>query len=216
MFDLNDLLKTVGYVGIFAIIFAESGLLIGFFLPGDSLLFTAGFLASQGFFNIAILCLVTFIAAVLGDNVGYQFGRKAGPRLFKKENSMLFTKENIDRSEAFYKKHGGKAIILSRFVPVIRTFAPIIAGVGKMHFRKFFFYNITGALIWAVGVTLLGYFLGQAIPDAEKYLLPLTLLIIVVTLIPSLVHMVKDQESRAKIIHHVKHIRKHKSSKKKK
>ena len=216
MFDLNDLLKTVGYVGIFAIIFAESGLLIGFFLPGDSLLFTAGFLASQGFFNIAILCLVTFLAAVLGDNVGYQFGRRAGPRLFKKEDSILFSKENIDRSEAFYKKHGGKAIILSRFVPVVRTFAPIIAGVGKMHYRKFFFYNVTGALIWAVGVTLLGYFLGQAIPNAEHYLLPLTILIIFVSIIPSLIHMVKDQESRAKLIGHVKNIRKNRAKKKNK
>lgn len=216
MFDLNDLLKTVGYVGIFGIIFAESGLLIGFFLPGDSLLFTAGFLASQGFFNIAVLCLVTFVAAVLGDNVGYQFGRRAGPKLFKKEDSLLFTKENIDRSEAFYQKHGGKAIILSRFVPVVRTFAPIIAGVGKMHYRKFFFYNIIGALIWAVGVTLLGFFLGQAIPNAEKYLLPLTLLIVFVSIIPSLLHMVKDQESRAKIISRVKHIKKYKSKKKNK
>lgn len=214
MFDLNDLLKTVGYVGIFAIIFAESGLLIGFFLPGDSLLFTAGFLASQGFFNIAILCVVTFFAAVVGDNVGYQFGRKAGPRLFKKEDSLLFSKENIDRSEAFYQKHGGKAIIISRFVPVVRTFAPIIAGVGKMQYRKFFIYNVTGAMIWAVGVTLLGYFLGQAIPHADKYLLPLTLVIVFVSIIPSLIHMVKDQESRAKIIHHVKHFRKRKTKKK--
>lgn len=214
MFDLNDLLKTVGYVGIFAIIFAESGLLVGFFLPGDSLLFTAGFLASQGFFNIAILCTVTFFAAVIGDNVGYQFGKKAGPRLFKKKDSMLFTQENITRSENFYKKHGGKAIILSRFVPVVRTFAPIIAGVGNMHFKMFFIYNIVGAFIWAVGVTLLGYFLGQAIPHADKYLLPLTLVIIFVSIIPSLYHLVKDQESRAKIIHHVKHIRRNKSKKK--
>jgi membrane-associated protein len=214
MFDLNDLLKTVGYVGIFAIIFAESGLLVGFFLPGDSLLFTAGFLASQGFFNIAILCTVTFFAAVIGDNVGYQFGKKAGPRLFKKKDSMLFTQENITRSENFYKKHGGKAIILSRFVPVVRTFAPIIAGVGNMHFKMFFIYNIVGAFIWAVGVTLLGYFLGQAIPHADKYLLPLTLVIIFVSIIPSLYHLVKDQESRAKIIHQVKHIRRNKSKKK--
>ena len=214
MFDLNDLLKTVGYVGIFAIVFAESGLLIGFFLPGDSLLFTAGFLASQGFFDIVLLCLVTFVAAVIGDNVGYQFGKRAGPRVFKKEDSIIFSEENITKSENFYKKHGGKAIILSRFVPVVRTFAPIIAGVGKMHYRKFFFYNITGALIWAVGVTLLGYFLGQSIPNAEKYLLPLTLVIVFVSILPSLYHMVKDQESRAKMISHVKHINSRRKSKK--
>ncbi len=214
MFDLNDLLKTVGYVGIFAIVFAESGLLIGFFLPGDSLLFTAGFLASQGFFDIVLLCLITFVAAVIGDNVGYQFGKRAGPRVFKKEDSIIFSEENITKSENFYKKHGGKAIILSRFVPVVRTFAPIIAGVGKMHYRKFFFYNITGALIWAVGVTLLGYFLGQSIPNAEKYLLPLTLVIVFVSILPSLYHMVKDQESRAKMIGHVKHINSRRKSKK--
>lgn len=216
MFELNDLLRTIGYVGIFGIIFAESGLLIGFFLPGDSLLFTAGFLASQGVFNIALLCLTTFAAAVLGDNVGYQFGKKAGPKLFKKPNSILFSQENITRSEKFYKKHGGKAIILSRFIPVVRTFAPIIAGVGKMHFKKFFIFNIVGAFIWAVGVTLLGYFLGKTIPDVEHYIIPVLFVIIIASLVPSLYHVLKDQESRANIIRQVKSIKNSSSASKRK
>lgn len=197
MFDLNSLLKTVGYAGIFAIVFAESGLLVGFFLPGDSLLFTAGFLASQGFFNIYILCGLIFIAAVVGDNVGYWFGKKAGPRVFKKEDSLVFSKSNVEKSQAFYEKHGGKAIILARFIPVVRTFAPVIAGVGKMEYKKFFTYNVIGGLIWGVGVTILGYFLGNSIPNVDKYLLPIALLIIVVSIAPGLWHLLRDQETRA-------------------
>ena len=206
MFDLNSLLRTVGYAGIFAIIFAESGLLIGFFLPGDSLLFTAGFLASQGFFNIAILCLITFVAAVLGDNVGYLFGKRVGPRIFKKEDSLVFNKDNIKRSQDFYEKHGGKTIILARFIPVVRTFAPVIAGVGKMKYSAFVAYNLVGALIWAVGVTLLGYYLGSAIPDVDKYLLPIALLIILISIAPGLWHVFKDQEKRALYLSHAKSI----------
>ena len=177
--------------------FAESGLLVGFFLPGDSLLFAAGFLASQGFFNIAILCIITFVAAVLGDNVGYWFGKKAGPRVFKKEDSLVFSKSNVEKSKAFYEKHGGKAIILARFIPVVRTFAPVIAGVGKMNYKKFFAFNIIGGLIWGVGVTLLGYFLGNSIPNVDKYLLPIAVLIIIVSIAPGLWHLLRDQESRA-------------------
>jgi membrane-associated protein len=210
MFDLNSLIKTIGYAGIFAIVFAESGLLIGFFLPGDSLLFAAGFLASQGFFNIAVLCTITFIAAVLGDNVGYHFGKKAGPRLFKKEDSFVFNKKHIERSKAFYEKHGGKAIVLARFIPVVRTFAPIIAGVGHMRYRRFLVFNILGALVWAVGVTLLGYYLGKSIPDIDHYLIPIAGVIIVISVIPTLLHLVKDQERRAQIIASVKKVGKRK------
>jgi membrane-associated protein len=126
-FDLQSLIETVGYFGLFAIVFAESGLLIGFFLPGDSLLFTAGLLASQGHFNIWILLPLTFVAAVAGDSVGYAFGKKVGPRLFKREDSLLFRRENIEHAQAFYDKHGGKTLILARFTPIVRTFAPILA-----------------------------------------------------------------------------------------
>lgn len=212
MFDLNSLLKTVGYVGIFAIVFAESGLLIGFLLPGDSLLFAAGFLASQGFFNIAVLCLVCFVAAVTGDSVGYHFGKKAGPRVFKKEDSLVFNKKHIQRSEAFYQKHGGKALILARFVPVVRTFAPILAGVGGMKYTKFLVYNVVGALFWAVGVTLLGYYLGKSIPHVDQYLLPIALLIIIISVIPTLIHLVKDQERRADLMNKVSGLRRKKKN----
>ena len=204
MFDLNSLLKTVGYAGIFAIVFAESGLLVGFFLPGDSLLFTAGFLASQGFFNIALLCVITFVAAVVGDNVGYQFGKKVGPRVFTKKDSLVFSTKNVERTQAFYKKHGGKTIIIARFIPVVRTFAPVVAGVGKMEYRTFFIFNIIGGLIWAVGVTLLGFFIGSAIPDVDKYLLPIAIGIILISIAPALWHILKDQTTRAEYLGHIK------------
>lgn len=213
--DLNSLIKTIGYAGIFAIVFAESGLLVGFFLPGDSLLFTAGFLASQGVFNIALLCIITFVAAVVGDNVGYQFGKTAGPRLFKKEDSLIFSKNHIDKAVKFYERHGGKAIILARFIPVVRTFAPVIAGTGKMKYSRFLVFNIVGAIIWAVGITLLGYFLGSAIPDVDKYLIPAIIVIVLISIIPSLIHLLKDQERRADIIANVKNIRKKRKSRKK-
>ena len=132
MFDLIAIIKTTGYIGIFSIIFAESGLLIGLFFPGDSLLFTAGFLASQGFLRISILMAGSFVAAVIGDSVGYSFGLRMGPKIFKKEDSFFFHKDHLLRAQNFYAKHGGKAIILARFMPIVRTFAPILAGVGNM------------------------------------------------------------------------------------
>jgi membrane-associated protein len=198
-FDLQALIKTAGYLGLFAIIFAESGLLIGFFLPGDSLLFTAGFLASQGFLDISLLIILMFIAAVLGDNVGYAFGRRVGPKIFKREESWLFHKEHLARSERFYSKHGGKTLVLARFTPVVRTFAPILAGVGKMHYRTFLVFNLLGALMWAVGVTLLGYYLGQTIPDIDRYLLPIIAAIIFISLLPTFLHILRDKEMREAI-----------------
>ena len=181
-FDLIELIKTAGYIGLFGIIFAESGLLIGFFLPGDSLLFTAGFLASQGFLNIWILMGLTFIGAVLGDSVGYWFGKKTGNKIFIKEDSFLFKKDNINKAEEFFKKHGAKAIVLARFVPIVRTFTPILAGVGTMHYKTFLSFNVIGGALWTIGVSLLGYFLGNIIPNIDKYLLPIVLLIIIVSL----------------------------------
>ncbi|HSX58140.1 MAG TPA: VTT domain-containing protein [Candidatus Saccharimonadales bacterium] len=194
--DLEKLVRTIGYFGVFGMVFAESGLLIGVILPGDSLLFTAGFLASAGVFNIYALALGCFIAAVVGDNVGYAFGKRYGRRLFSKEESFWFHKKNISRAEEFYKKHGGKAIILARFTPIIRTFAPIVAGIGSMHYRTFFWFNIAGAFLWAVGVTLAGYFLGQAIPNVDKYLLPIVALIILVSLLPSIIHLINERRHR--------------------
>lgn len=200
MFDLVTLIKTVGYLGILGIVFAESGLFIGFFLPGDSLVFTAGFLASQGFFNIWYLVILIFIGAVAGDNFGYGFGKKIGPMIFKKEDSLLFHKENLNRAKIFYERYGGKAVILARFIPGIRTFAPILAGVGKMNYSKFFFFNVVGGLFWGVGLSLVGYFLGNIVPNVDKYILPIVLGIIIVSVMPIIINMFKDEQIRNKIL----------------
>lgn len=197
-FDLITLIQTAGYVGIFVIVFAESGLFIGFFLPGDSLLFTAGLLASQGYFNILALTLLCFIAAVLGDNFGYVFGRKVGPSIFSREDSLLFNKKHLLYASEFYQKHGKKTIVLARFMPFVRTFAPILAGVANMHYGTFLFYNITGGLLWAVGLTLLGYFLGNTIPDIDKYLLPIIGGIVLVSVLPGVIHFLWERSRLAK------------------
>lgn len=184
------------YTILFGVIFAESGLLIGFFLPGDSLLFTAGFLASQGLFNVYVLVVGFFLAAVVGDSVGYWFGHKVGRRLFNREESLLFHKDNLARAEKFYEKHGKKTIIIARFLPIVRTFAPIVAGMGKMHYPTFLTYNIIGGVLWAAGITLLGYFLGGLIPGIDKYLIPIILLIVIASVAPTAYHILKEKENR--------------------
>lgn len=207
LFDFKELFRAFGYIGIVAIIFAESGLLIGFFLPGDSLLFTAGVVASgalvrdnngKPLFDITLLCILCFIAAVAGDSVGYWFGNKVGPRIFNKEDSLWFHKDHILKAQAFYDKHGGKTIILARFLPVVRTFAPIVAGIGKMKYTSFLAFNLVGGFLWAVGVTLGGYFLGSLIPpdDVDKYLLPIIILIIFISIAPTAWHILKEKENR--------------------
>lgn len=205
--ELSTLIITVGYIGLFFIVFAESGLLIGFFLPGDSLLFTAGFLASQEILNIAVLLPLNFLAAVLGDSAGYAFGRGVGPRIFKRDNSLLFNKEHLERARRFYERHGGKAIVLARFMPVVRTFAPILAGVGRMRYSAFLFYNIIGALVWAVGITSLGYFLGNVLPNAERYFLPLVLAIILLSFLPPVIHILSIKDERRRFVAAVKKAR---------
>lgn len=198
-FDLRSLVEVMGLAGVIAIVFAESGLLIGFFLPGDSLLFTAGFLASQGVFGIVPLVLLTFLAAVFGDSVGYTFGHRIGRRIFTKEDSLLFHQDHLRRAERFYARHGGKTIILARFLPVIRTFAPILAGVGAMAYPRFLAYNVVGGALWAIGLTLLGYFLGSTIPDMDRYLLPIVLGIILLSVLPTVVHILGRADDRARL-----------------
>lgn len=202
--DLVSLIKTVGYLGIFAIVFLESGLLIGFFFPGDSLLFTAGFLASQGVFDITILILGCFVFAVLGDSIGYYIGAKLGPKLFTKDHSILFQKKHLERARSFYDKHGGKTIILARFMPVIRAFAPVVAGAGKMNYRRFVVFNLVGGVLWAIGVTSAGYYLGSLIPDVDKYLLPIVGLIIIASVLPGLHHVLVNAELRASLMKKLK------------
>ncbi|OGK23326.1 hypothetical protein A3C25_06305 [Candidatus Roizmanbacteria bacterium RIFCSPHIGHO2_02_FULL_38_11] len=199
-FNLIEFLPTIGYLGIFAIVFAESGLLIGFFLPGDSLLFTAGFLASQGIFDIRVLSLICFVGAVLGDSVGYTFGHKIGRRLFQRKDSLLFHKDNLMKAEKFYEKHGKKTIVIARFMPMIRTFAPIVAGVGNMEYKTFVSYNIIGGLLWGVGISVAGYYLGSLIPDVDKYLLPIIIVIILISVAPTAIHILKDPNHRKQLL----------------
>ncbi len=192
--DLVELIRTVGYVGIIGIIFAESGLFFGFFLPGDSLLLVAGVLAFKGELSLAVLLLALPPAAILGDNVGYWFGKKVGPPIFSRENSLLFRRKNLIAAKAFYEKHGGKTIILARFMPFIRTFAPIVAGAAEMQYSRFFFFNVIGGVLWAIGVTLAGYFLGQSIPPdvLDRYLLLILLAVIFLSALPAMIHAWKE------------------------
>lgn len=197
--DFVKIIESVGYLGIFAIVFAESGLLIGAFLPGDSLLFTAGFLASQGFFDIWLLAPMTFIAAILGDSVGYTFGHKVGKKLFQKEESVFFHKKHLLRAQKFYEKHGGKTITIARFLPIVRTFAPIVAGMGDMQYKKFLFYNVIGAFLWAVFIPVAGYYLGSIIPGVDKYLLPILGVIIILSILPSVIHLIKENKTDSEL-----------------
>ena len=196
MFDLVSLVKTAGYFGLFTIIFSECGLLVGFFLPGDSLLFTAGLLASQGYLNIYVLAPLFFAAAVLGDNVGYWIGKKTGPHIFNREESFFFRKENVKIAEKFFSEHGAKSIVLARFIPVIRTFAPVLAGVGNMDYKIFFRFNLLGGFLWGMCITLAGFFLGSAIPNIDKYLLPIIVAIILTPLYPFVPHVVRKARRR--------------------
>ena len=197
-FDLDSIIRTVGYFGVFGIIFAETGLFFGIFLPGDSLLFTAGFLASQGHFNIVLLSIICFVAAVAGDATGYYIGDRMGRRLFTKPESRIFKPEYLLKAQAFFERHGGKAIILGRFMPIVRTMVPMVAGAGTMTYHKFFTYNVIGAFLWAVCVTLAGYFLGSTIPGVDKYLLPIIAVILIVSVAPSAIHIWKENGEQIK------------------
>jgi membrane-associated protein len=192
----EHLIEAFGTIGLFAIVFAESGLLFGFFLPGDSLLFTAGLLASRGVLNFPLIAVGCAVAAIAGDQVGYVIGRKAGPALFKRPDSRFFHKKNVDRARAYFEKNGPRTIILARFIPVIRTFAPVVAGVGQMDYRKFVTYNVVGGIVWGSGVTTAGYLLGESIPDIDRYLLPIIGVIVMVSFVPVALELRKAWQSK--------------------
>jgi membrane-associated protein len=175
------------------IVFAETGLLVGFFLPGDSMLFTAGLLVATGTikFNIWAFAALIIVAAILGNQTGYLIGSKAGPAIFNKPNSKLFKRENVEKAHAFFEKHGGKALILARFVPIIRTFVPVIVGVAQMNKQKFFLYNVIGALLWGGGVTLLGYVLGNRVPWVRENLDIIFIAIVLVSVVPIVIEVVR-------------------------
>ncbi|MEK7461755.1 MAG: VTT domain-containing protein [Patescibacteria group bacterium] len=194
-----SIIQIGGYLGLFLVVFAESGLFFGFFLPGDSLLFTAGFLSSQGYFSIAPLTILLFIAAVSGDAVGYLFGKKIGPKLFSRPQSFFFHPSHIDKTTKFFDKYGSKTILIARFVPIVRTFAPIMAGVGGMKYSIFAKFNILGAFLWAVGLTVLGYVFGHRVPNADQYVIPIVVIIIIISFIPPIWEYFKERKNSKKI-----------------
>ena len=197
-----------GYVAIAVVIFAECGLLIGFFLPGDSLLFTAGFFASPAGATILqatgqrvdiwVLTVVCGLAAAIGPVVGYWYGAWAGPRLFNREDSMWFHRKHLMRAHEFFQRHGGKALVIARFIPIVRTFTPVVAGIATMNYPRFAVYTVIGALLWAVGMTWLGYFLGSVIP--ASWLEPVVALIIVVSIAPPVIHLLRER-NKATLTH---------------
>ncbi len=199
--DPKTLLKKFGdlaTVGLWLIVFAESGLLIGFFLPGDSLLFTAGVLAAKGDLNIYAVSIGSAVAAIVGDQVGYLFGKRVGPALFRRPNSRLFKQEYVERTQKYFEENGSKTIVIARFVPVVRTFAPILAGVSNMPYATFVRFNIIGGIVWGAGLTLLGFFAGESLGEEniDKYLLPIIGVIIIVSLIPPLLEYRKHKASK--------------------
>ncbi len=199
MFDLQHIVRDIGWLGVVGLVFAETGLLIGFFLPGDSLLFTAGFLASQGLFDIQLLSWGCVLAAALGNVAAYAFGARVGRRLFDRPNSRFFRRDMLLKAHAFYERHGAPALVLARFIPAVRVFAPIVAGIGLMGYRKFTLVNLAGALLWGLGLTWGGYWLGRSIPNVDHYLLPIVLVIVFVSILPAILHVWNDPAQRAAV-----------------
>jgi membrane-associated protein len=199
--DPQWLISTFGLIGILAIVFAESGLLIGFFLPGDSLLFTTGLLVADGTYlhhPLWLMCLLVSIAATVGDQFGYYFGRRFGPSLFSRPDSRLFRQENLTKAQAFFDKYGARSIVLARFVPIVRTFTPVVAGASRMHYRKFLVYNVVGATLWGCGVTVLGYFLGQ-VAFVRSHIELILIGIVVVSVGPIAIELLRSRRRSAHV-----------------
>ncbi len=193
--DLEGLIRWGGYFVLTAIIFAETGLLIGFFLPGDSLLVTAGLLSAHGLLDVYLLGAILSVAAVTGDSVGYAIGKATGPRIFTREHSIFFNRKHLERAHAFYEKHGGKTIVLARFMPIIRTFAPVVAGVAEMHYRTFVLYNVVGGLAWVWGMLFTGYFLGRYIPGIDEHIDIVIVTVIFLSLLPGIISWLRQRRA---------------------
>jgi len=196
-YALDDLIRWGGYLVLVTIVFTETGLLVGFFLPGDSLLLTAGLVAAAGGLNIWWLNVLLIVAAVSGDSVGYAIGARIGPRLFTREKSLLFNPAHVERTRRFYARHGAKTIVIARFVPIIRTFAPVVAGVGTMEYRRFLIYNVAGGVGWVTSMTWAGFLLGRAIPNIGEYVHVVVIIVIVLSVIPIVVEIVRERRRRA-------------------
>ena len=194
--NLPELVQWAGLFGLAAIIFSETGLLIGVFLPGDSLLVTAGLLAARGYLNVCALAPVLTVAAICGNSVGYFIGRATGPRIFNRENSLFFNKKHAIRAHEFYEKHGRKTIVLAQFMPIIRTFGPVVAGVGGMEFRTFITFNIMGAVLWIWSMVAIGYFLGSYIPGIDQHIEIVVAIVVFISLLPGLISWYRGKRAK--------------------
>ena len=195
--DVRGLVQTGGYIALAIIVFTETGLMIGFFLPGDSLLVTAGLFAAKGDLNIVVLNLLLMFCAITGDATGYYIGKKLGPALFRKEDSLLFKKKHLIATHEFYERHGGKTIIIARFVPIIRTFAPVVAGMANMSYRRFAMFNVIGGIGWVFSMTMIGYLLIKAFPDAEKHIHIIIIVVIFLSFVPGIVEFLRARMRKA-------------------
>ena len=193
VYNVPELIRMGGLIGLVAIVFAETGLMVGFFLPGDSLLVTAGLFAAKGDLNIVTLNMALIAAAVVGDATGYWIGRRAGKALYSRPNSFFFRKQHLIKTHEFYERHGGKTIVIARFVPIIRTFAPVVAGAAEMTYRQFAMYNVLGGIGWVLSMTLIGYFLGRAVPDIEKNIHIVVAVVIFLSLLPGIISIAREK-----------------------
>jgi membrane-associated protein len=193
LYNVPELIRMGGLIGLVAVVFAETGLMVGFFLPGDSLLVTAGLFAAKGDLNIVWLNLALMAAAIAGDATGYWIGRRAGQALYSRPNSFFFRKQHLVKTHEFYEKHGGKTIVIARFVPIIRTFAPVVAGAAEMTYRQFALYNIAGGIGWVASMTLIGYFLGRAVPDIDKHIHIVVAVVIFLSLLPGVISILREK-----------------------
>jgi membrane-associated protein len=196
VYNVPELIRAVGLFGLIAIVFAETGLLIGFFLPGDSLLIIAGLFAARGDFNVWVLVTVLTIAAIVGDATGYAIGKRTGRALYNRPDSFLFRREHLRITHEYYEKHGGKTIIIARFIPILRTFAPMVAGVADMGYKRFATYNVVGAFLWVWGMTLAGYALGNTVPNIEQRIHYVVAVVIFVSLLPPAIAWLRNRRGR--------------------
>ena len=198
VYNVPELIRWGGLIGLIVIVFAETGLMIGFFLPGDSLLVTAGLFAARGDFDVATLILTLSLAAIIGDAVGYWIGKRTGQALYSRPNSFFFRRSHLIKTHEFYEKHGGKTIVIARFMPILRTFAPVVAGAAEMTYRKFAIYNIAGGIGWVASMVLTGYFLGQAVPNIEEHIHIVVAVVIFLSLLPGIIAFLRARaQSRA-------------------
>lgn len=195
-YALDDLIRAGGYAVLVAIVFTETGLLVGFFLPGDSLLITAGLVAGSGGLNIWWLNVLLIPAAIAGDSVGYAIGFRTGPRIFTREDSLFFNRRHLIRTREFYERYGGKTIVLARFIPILRTFAPVVAGVGQMAYRRFLLFNVFGGIGWVAGLTWAGYLLGQTVPNIDRHVHLVVIVVIVLSVLPIAGEIIKARRRK--------------------